>query len=404
MTRSRFYALLERFGTPEQVFAAQASEITSIRGLDHAAAQNILDSPRSCAAVERELELIERHQVRLLTVADPDYPENLRISSFPPPLLYIRGDLRGADRYSIALVGSRNSTTYGRAVAQEFAARFAAYGMTVVSGFARGVDAAAHQGALAQKGRTLAVLGNGLAVCYPSEHRALAERIAGGGGALISEYPMETPPDRYNFPERNRIIATLSLGTVVVEAAERSGALITAREALEENRFVFAVPGDVTRLNSRGANNLIQSGARLVQRPADALSEMKHVLAGYLREDAFENVTAEQTPPRSARRAGAGVPRPELQPPAPCEAEAGRQPAPQATVAQLETASTSSLTEDETLVLDLIRFEPRYFDALAAQVDPARLPVPRLSAVLLSLELKRAIRQLPGRLYAVLDA
>lgn len=186
-------------------------------------------------------------------------------------MIYVRGTLHANDRYAVvAMVSSRHSTVYGRSVAQQMAGRLAAVGMTVISGFARGIDSVAHEAALRAGGRTLGVLGNGLAVCYPAENKKLGDEIV-ANGALVTEYPMETPPDRYNFPERLHLIAAMSLCTVVVEAAEESEALITANEALDENRFVFAVPGDVNRLNSRGANKLIQAGARLVQHANDVL-------------------------------------------------------------------------------------------------------------------------------------
>lgn len=401
MNRSRFYALLEHFGTPMAVFGASARQIAGVRGFDSDLARAVLEAPRK-APVARELDLMASAGVRLLTAADPDYPANFRLSFSPPPMVYVRGTLHPNDRYAVALVGSRNSTAYGRGVSQQFASRFAACGITVVSGFARGVDAAAHQGALAAGGRTIAVLGSGLGVCYPAEHHALGERIAAGRGALISEYPMQTPPERYNFPERNRLIALLAFGTIVVEAAERSGALITAREALEENRFVFAVPGDVTRLNSRGSNALIQSGARLAQRADDVLFELKDLLQGYLNEEAFRAASEPAVSPRARRPAGDSAPAPHLRE-MPEETPTATVPAAPASPAATASSPPPDLTPDEALIYELIRHEPQYLDSLAAQVDPERLPVPRLSALLLSLELKQVIRQLPGRLYAVLE-
>jgi DNA processing protein len=313
--------------------------------------------------------------VRLLAVDDEEYPENLRQSSFPPPLLYVRGRLEPRDRYSVAIIGSRRATQYGRAVAQQFAARLAGCGITIASGFARGIDSQAHQSSMDAGGRTVGVLGNGHAVCYPPENQKLGQRIV-EQGALVSEYPMETPPDRFNFPERNHVIAAISLGTVVAEAAEKSGALITANQAVEENRFVFAVPGDITRLNSRGTNALIHAGARLVQRPEDILLEMRHLLRGYLRDEDLAE-TARLPDAQALTVAGSA--------PAPHQAQ-------------------GNLSEDEQAVLELIRHEPQYFDALLAKLDPARFTVQKLSTVLLSLELKQAVKQMPGRLYLSLRA
>lgn len=378
MTRLRFYALVDHFQNPGAALGASARELAAVRGFDEQLARKVLEAPRT-VPLDRELELMERHGVRLLVIEDDEYPENLRQSSFPPPLLYVRGQLEARDRYSVAMVGSRQATQYGKAVAQQFASRLAACGLAIVSGFARGVDSQAHQSAISAGGRTIAVLGNGLAVRYPSENGALGARIA-ECGALVTEYPMETPPERYNFPERNHTIAALSMGTLVVEAAEKSGALITANEALEENRFVFAVPGDINRLNSRGTNALIQSGAKLVQRPEEILAEMRHVLRGYLKEDIGEQ----------QRIAG----NPDAAPGAP--ADAPSRP-------QTPAAPRQNLTDDEKHLLEFIRHEPQYFDVLVTKVDAERFPVQRLSAVLLGLELKRAVKQMPGRLYMALD-
>lgn len=368
MSRVRFYALIDHFQTPELVLGAGAAEIAALRGFDHALARKVLDAPRN-VDVRRELDLMGRHGVHLLTLEDDEYPENLRQTSFPPPVLYVRGALQPQDRFSVAVVGSRNATSYGRSAAQQFATRLAAVGLTVISGMARGIDSAAHQAALAVQGRTIAVLGNGLAVCYPAENRNLADGVA-AGGALISEYPMETPPDRYNFPERNHIIAALAMGTLVVEAAEKSGALITANDALEEGRFVFALPGDITRQNSRGTNALIQAGARLVQSPDEIVMEMRDLLRGCLREDGEPD-------------AGAG------------------DDAPAARGASASAQVVAALSAEEQAIVDMIRHEPQYFDNLAARVDPEKVSVQRLSAILLTLELKQVIRQLPGRLYTI---
>lgn len=361
INRVRFYTLIDHFQAPEAVFGASAKEIASLRGFDEELARAVLQAPTS-SAWEQEWEEMERRGVRLLTLEDEEYPENLRRSSFPPPLLYVRGKIEPMDCFAVSVIGSRRATQYGRMVAQEFTSRLVRAGLAIVSGFARGIDSVAHRAALDHGGRTLAVLGNGLAVCYPQENARLADSIA-ESGALISEYPMNTPPDRFNFPERNHLIAALGLGTLVVEAAEKSGALITAREALEENRFVFAVPGDITRENSRGCNALIQSGAKLVQSADDILAEMHGVLRGLVREQ-----------DASADTPNNGAPSP-----------------------------AASLSPEEQMVYELLRQEPQCFDVLLSQLDPERFGVQQLATVLLSLEMKRCIKQLPGRLYAVLQ-
>jgi DNA processing protein len=389
MTRPRFHAVMQRYGSPERLLGASAGELARLRGLDEELARQILQSPKA-SPVDRELELMARFQVRLVSFSCEDYPANLRQCSSPPPLLYARGSLSKEDRYSVALVGSRHATQYGKAVAQQFSARLAQCGITVVSGFARGIDSAAHLAACVAGGRTIGVLGNGMATCYPAENTALATRVV-QHGALISEYPMLMKPERYNFPERNHVIATLSLGTLVVEAAEKSGALISAREALDENRFVFAVPGDITRLNSRGTNLLIQNGARLVQRAEDVLYEMKDLLRGYLREELLDPEVAE----RAVQKAAANEP-------AASGAAVAKAPTNSTPAKAIATNTATSFTDEERYILGLIQHEPQVFDSLAAQLDPDQMTVQRLSVVLFGLEMKRAIKQLPGRCYAVL--
>ena len=231
ITRVRFYTLVDHFQSPELAFGASAQEIAALRGFTDEIARKVLEAPHN-PAVDRELDLMENLGATVITLDDDNYPENLRQSSFPPPLLYVRGTLVPDDKYAVAIVGSRHATQYGKSVTQQFATRLASCGLTIVSGFARGIDSKAHEATVKAGGRTIGVLGNGLAVCYPAENKVLGDSVA-EHGALISEYPMETSPDRFNFPERNRVIAALSLGTVVMEAAEKSGALITAAQALE---------------------------------------------------------------------------------------------------------------------------------------------------------------------------
>jgi DNA processing protein len=199
-------------------------------------------SSRARIVPDQELEKVHRHQVGVLTLADPDYPRLLKQIHDPPPVLYVKGEFKQEDSRAVAVVGSRNATPFGRSMAQELAAGLAKAGVCVVSGMARGIDTAAHQGALKGKGRTIAVLGNGLDIVYPPENRALFRKIE-EAGAVISEYPPETKPNPGHFPARNRIISGLSEGVVVVESAVNGGALITADLALEQGRDVFAVPG-----------------------------------------------------------------------------------------------------------------------------------------------------------------
>lgn len=216
---------------------------------------------------------IHAQGITVLTWEDEGYPHRLKEIGQSPPVLYVRGELLPEDEWAIAIVGTRRVTHYGRQVAEEVAAAMAHNGITVVSGLARGVDAVAHQGALNAGGRTIAVLGNGVDRIYPPEHRRLAERII-DCGALISDYAPGTPPEGINFPPRNRIISGLSLGVVVVEAGERSGALITSGFAAEQGREVFAVPGNITAPQSKGANRLIQQGAHPLLSPQDVLETL----------------------------------------------------------------------------------------------------------------------------------
>jgi len=233
-------------------------------------------------ALEEELRLAAEAGVRIVTLLDPEYPALLRTMPSPPPVLYVKGTLLQEDEAAVAMVGTRAATPYGLGVAKRYAHELVRCGITVVSGLAEGIDGAAHEGALAAGGRTIAVLGHGLNHLFPSIHRKLAGRVA-ASGALISEFPMGMPPLKQNFPRRNRLIAGLSLGVVVVEAPVRSGALITAREAAELGRDVFAVPGPVTSEASRGCHRLIQDGAKLVEGVVDLLEEIAPRLKDQLR-------------------------------------------------------------------------------------------------------------------------
>lgn len=264
-------ALLDHFGNLQQAWHAAADDLKSA-GLDRRAIESLITA-RSTIDLHRAMAAIDAAGIATLCWDDDNYPPRLRDIANPPPLLYVRGDIVPADGWAIAMVGTRRATAYGRDVAQAFAAAFAAAGITVVSGFARGIDTVAHQAALDAGGRTLAVLGSGLDQLYPPEQAPLAGRIA-ANGALISDYPLGTPPDSANFPPRNRIISGLSLGVVVIEAGEESGALITADFAAEHGRDVFSVPGNVFSRSSRGTNNLIRNGAKLVTSAEEVLEEL----------------------------------------------------------------------------------------------------------------------------------
>jgi DNA processing protein len=265
-------ALLERFHSADRVLAAPESSLRDVPGVGTKLAGLIASARREVDA-EVELDLCRKRGVRLVGQGSEGYPPPLTDIPDPPSLLYIRGTIEPADQLAIALVGSRKCTPYGMRIAERLASSLARVGLTVVSGLARGIDASAHRGALAAGGRTIAVLANGLAEVYPPEHADLAEEVV-ASGALISESPMRQQPLAGLFPQRNRIISGLSLGVVVVEATPRSGSLSTAKHAMEQNREVFAVPGPVDSLPSRGCHYLIRDGARLVETVDDILEEL----------------------------------------------------------------------------------------------------------------------------------
>jgi DNA processing protein len=275
--------LLERFGSARAVLAAAPSELRTVEGvgpkLTHkiASAQNDID-------VEAEIALCRQHGIDILTEADQAYPRSLREIHDPPGVLFIRGALKPCDALAVGIVGTRHGTQYGLRQAERLAGGLARAGLTIVSGLARGIDAAAHRGALAAGGRTIAVLASGVMNIYPPEHDALADEVA-ACGALMSESPPHAQPLSGTFPQRNRLISGLSLGVIVVEAAERSGALITARHAMEQGRDVFAVPGNVDSRASRGCHLLIRDGARLVESADDVLEELGHLVEAATRDD-----------------------------------------------------------------------------------------------------------------------
>ena len=258
---SRCRRLVEHFDTVENVFRASLTELEAV-GLDAAAAQAIALG-KSLEQANDALARAAQVGARVLPLSDPEYPVRLKQIYDPPVVLYVRGDVSILSRPGIAVVGTRHPTPYGIGMAERLSCDLSARGIIINSGMARGVDTAAHRGALAAKGKTVAVFGTGINVLYPRENSRLAEQILALGGALISEFPVDTFAAPQNFPIRNRIISGLSVGVLVVEAGEYSGTRITARCALEQNREVFAVPGNVTNRNSWGPNTLIKQGAKL---------------------------------------------------------------------------------------------------------------------------------------------
>ncbi|MCH6568137.1 MAG: DNA-protecting protein DprA, partial [Nitrospinae bacterium] len=341
--------LIEAFGTPKHVFSASQGELRSVDGVGGELARRIATFPVE-EVLEREVAAVERAGITLCTLHDEDYPPQLATLYDPPPVLYVRGALMASDALAIAVVGSRRPTAYGRSVAERLAGELASLGFTVVSGLARGIDGLAHQAALSAGGRTLAVYGNGIDLIFPSEHRELADAIA-ERGALISEFPMGVPPVAHNFPRRNRIIAGLALGTVVVEAAAKSGSLITARCALEQGREVFAVPGPVITGNNRGAHRLIKQGATLVEGVEDIIDALPLHFRAMLEEgQAAEGVSTSEPEPANV-----------LVPPAP------------------------RVSASERALLALIQEEPRPIDRM---IEESGLAPSAVSGLLVQLELK----------------
>lgn len=299
---ARFARIISQIETDvNDIFKIDKQDLRKILGISDKEAFEIINSKN--IANERfvkELEQIEKHQVTVIRIDEQEYPKQLRNLFAPPPLLFIKGKILDQDMMSIAIVGTRYPSTYGANIAYDLAQDLADRKITVISGLARGIDAYAHKGALKRGGRTIAVCGTGLATTYPVENIKLREEIE-ETGAVISEFPMTTNPDKHNFPLRNRVISGLSLGTCVVEAAARSGALITARYAMEQGKEVFAVPGNITNIRAVGPHKLIQDGAKLVINVEDILEELKEPL---LWKDKRVNITESSENDKSIKTIG----------------------------------------------------------------------------------------------------
>lgn len=340
--------LIRHFGSPEAVLRAPAGHLEAMAGLREPV-RNALRDRKPIRSPESEWQRLNREGYAIVTVQDEGYPYNLSAIPDPPAVLFVRGGFEPRDLVSVAVVGSRSASPRGMAFTGRLSSDLAACGVSIVSGFAVGIDSAAHRGALRVGGRTLAVLGCGLDVSYPASNARLREEVA-ASGMLISEFPLGTPPAAANFPMRNRIISGLSLGVVVVEAANRSGSLITARLALEQGREVFAVPGIARACRSEGPHRLLREGARLVESAEDILEEIRPLI-----------------------RSGANSIR-----------------------MSEETEVGLDLLDEEARLLKHIDEEPRHIDDICRL---AQWPAQRVMAVLLALELKGIIRQLPGKLF-----
>ena len=357
--------LLERFGSAEAVYRATRVELEKVRLLPEAVDSIIARDQHHKA--EAEIEAVRKLGGDILILDDGVYPPLLREIYDPPIVLYVKGAWAEClDQPSVAIVGSRRCSTYGQNAASMLARDLARRGLTIVSGFARGIDAAAHRGAIEGGGRTVAVIGTGLDQVYPRDHKKLAEEVFEANGAIVSQFPLTTPPVSENFPYRNRIISGLSLGVIVVEAAENSGSLITARLAIEQNREVFAVPGNITSRNSFGANYLIKgAGAKLIQQWQDVAAELPAQIAARLLPPPLSDKGLDKRKEKSLADQLALVPQ--------------------------------GLTGFEQSVFKLLSPDnPAHIDML---VNQSRLAIPDLTAALLTLEMRDLVRALPGKCF-----
>jgi DNA processing protein len=343
----RVRRLLQVFGTPQRILSATAAELKAVEGIGPELAQTISKWEDNIDLL-RELRRIDDLELTLIDPDDDLYPANLREIHSPPLVLYVWGQLTAKDATAIGVVGSRQATLYGMNQAKRMSFQLAYAGYTVISGLARGIDTAAHEAALAAKGRTIAVIGSGMGKLYPPENQSLAERIA-QSGAVITEFPVDYPPDKQSFPLRNRIVAGWSTGLLVVEAPVRSGSLITAGQATEAGRTVYAVPGPVDKPTSMGCNRLIQQGAKLVVDGADIIDDLNVLFP-----------TAPQAPDL------------------------------------FESAPAVQLSGDEATVYAAVGKEETAVDVI---IDRAALAPPQVSAALMRLEMKRLVRPLPGQRY-----
>ena len=346
----RARSLLEHFGEAPKILAASRHELTRVRNIGADTAENIFNWEKT-VDLAGELKRIADYGCHVLISADENYPASLREIYDPPLVLYVRGELTAKDKNSVAMVGSRMTTHYGIETARKLAYQLAYTGVTVVSGGARGIDTAAHQGALSGKGRTIAVLGTGINLVFPPENAELFERIA-SNGAVMTQFPFNRPADKQSFPIRNRIVAGMTLGTVVVEANLSSGALITANFATEYGRQIFAVPGRIDSPRSKGCHDLIKKGAKLCEGVEDILSEFEYLF------------------PASNRPPSAN--------------ETGILPALELSDTEQKVFSAVK-AGDESAIDEIIR--------------ASGLPSSTVNVALFGLEMKRLVRQLPGKLF-----
>lgn len=352
---NRLRALISQFETPSAVFEASPRELVKVPGVEEKTARNIAHFKDGRQFAEEQLKRLKKIGGRLLTLWDDEYPDLLKWIYDPPPYLFTIGSFTEYDKYSIAIVGTRNPSTYGKLLTEKFTAELCALGITIVSGLARGIDTIAHATSVKNSARTNAVIGSGIDVIYPPENKKLTERIV-SDGVLLSEFEMGAKPDAEHFPRRNRIISGLSLGTLIVETDINGGAMITARWALDQNREVFAIPGSIRERRNAGCNALIKRGeAKLVQNVDDILIELASKLQPLLKEtDKARSVGHEGV------RAG------------------------------------TELSLFEKKIFDVLEDAPLHIDAIAARADATTSDA---LVQLLGLEFKGLVKQLPGKLF-----
>lgn len=346
----RVQRLLEEFGSADAILTANSSKLTKVRGIGEETAK-IISSWEDTIDLSGELENAKSRGINVITQSDESYPDPLRHMYDPPLALYVWGEILPKDKHAMAVVGSRRCTHYGQNTALSLSRDLAASGLTIISGLARGIDTFGHRGALEAGGRTIAVIGSGLAQLYPPENMALAQQIADGNGAVVSEFPLNVPPDKKTFPMRNRIVASWASGVLVIECPQWSGSLITANLAGDMGKNIYAVPGPIDRPTSAGCNQLIRDGATLVTSAKDILDDLESL-------------------PLMAN----------------------------ATVSSPETKPIVELDETEASVLAVLSKEETLLDQLVASTG---LSVPQLTTTLLKLEMKSLVQQLPGPRYII---
>jgi len=344
----KFKILLDYLGSAEKVLSSTFEDLARIEGIGEKTAGTIIDE-RGKFNLKKEIDETARDGIKIIASFMDEYPASLKTIYDYPPVLYIKGEIREQDAFAVAIIGSRKNTVYGKSACEKIVRDLTDMGVTIISGFARGIDTIAHQTALSENGRTIAVLGNGLSYHYPPENRKMEDKII-ANGAIISEFPMGQRPDKQNFPRRNRLISGLSLGVVVVEAAEKSGALITATCASEQGRDVFAVPGSIFSKYSAGPHQLINKGAKLAEKADDIISEIS----------VLKNLV-------DKTRLNLKVVREE-----------------------------KKISAESRPVYNLIGHEPVHIDYLSEKLN---MPIEKLAVILLNLVIDGLISELPGKTY-----